>query len=227
MTQQPLSNVRSGASVEFGPGKLSQHPKLCSLVMDIVSLGAQIENSWSNIIVGLMGAEHKAGAAMYMALSGGASRRAALHGAACAVLPPADYMVVRAVEKATNGVRAIRNDFVHHIWAISSDLPDALLLINPSAIQEVHSNLADLIHNSNKDPDANTGRLDLSKVMVWREGDLLEQQALANWAVRVMMHLDVGLMQGGKMKQMQPAFRTFLMDDAKVAEAYKKISAKS
>lgn len=164
MAPQPLSRVKPDAEVKFGAGILASHQKLCCIVMETISFGAQIEFNWSAILVDLLKSDPKTGMAMYEALAGGESRRAALGGAAKSALSEDDFLLFKAIEKVLSPARRVRNDFVHHIWGTSTALPDALLLINPKCLRqfEVEKSVG----------PGYPPNVDRSLIDVWKERDL-------------------------------------------------------
>jgi hypothetical protein len=76
-------------------------------------------------------ADFKVVRGMLQALTGAGGKRAAMDAAAKAALSAEDYPFYEALMKAIRSSRNRRNDFVHHLWGYSPDIPDALLLLDP------------------------------------------------------------------------------------------------
>src|SRR5271156_4524441 len=70
--------------------------------------------------------------AMLQALIGAGGKRAAMDAAAKSALSEEDCLYYDALMRAIKTSRNKRNDFVHHLWGISPDIPDALLLLDPT-----------------------------------------------------------------------------------------------
>jgi hypothetical protein len=186
MAPQPLSRVKASAVVSWGQGALKSYPHLCSIVMEAISFGAQVEFNWSAIIVDLLRAEAKTGMAMYQALSGAEARRTALSAAAKIALSPDDFILFQSVEKALRSARRARNNFVHHIWGTSDQVPDALLLIDPACL---------LDFEVRKSSDGEAREIDNSLIAVWKQRDLESAREAIRDGLSVVGGLARGLLE--------------------------------
>jgi hypothetical protein len=122
--------------------------------------------------------------AMYQALSGAEGKRAALAAAAAEALSesPDDLGLFRAVLKAIRPSSDRRNDYAHHLWGISDDLPDAFLLADPKAWVR-HNTIRVTQKRASRDPSlwAKLATSDpLPAPLHWRHIKVYERPALAN-----------------------------------------------
>jgi hypothetical protein len=134
MPPQPLSKIKSDASVILGPEALSGYPHLASFVMQVIAIWAHIEGNLASMLTNCLRSDIATGAAMYQALISADAKRAALNAVAQSYLSESDFRIFQAVMKVVKPSRDRRNDFAHHIWAFSPEVPDALLLMHPSVV---------------------------------------------------------------------------------------------
>lgn len=227
MSPQPLSRVRSKAEVRFGPNTATTYPHLCSIAMEAITLGAQAEFNWSAILVDFLKADFTTGMAMYEALSGGEARRSALLGAAQSALDADDFLVLKAIDKALAPARRVRNDFVHHIWGRSKEVPDALLLIDPRCLRSYEVGIAVTNAEMNATrrvklpPD-----IDRSLIAVWREKDLKQARDAMIEALDVLARLSIALSVARPAIQIAGRERQQLLNRPAIAQALQQMSPK-
>jgi hypothetical protein len=165
---QPLSSVAPDANYRFGVMTLPDHADLAPYVAQVIHIGTMIEHYSTMMLAGIAHADPEAVLAMHTAVSSASAQRAMLETVAAAKLQKPDNFLFQAVQKAGLPARKIRNDFAHHIWADSREVPNALLLINPKALIEFKLpflkpfTLGETIYRD----------IDRSKIMVYREDDL-------------------------------------------------------
>ncbi|HEV2562337.1 MAG TPA: hypothetical protein VGT78_09375 [Rhizomicrobium sp.] len=197
---------------------LTPYPNLCCIIMEAISFGSQVEFNWSAVLVDLLKSDTKTGMAMYEALSGGESRRAALQGAAEAALPRDDFLLFKAVEKVLAPARRVRNTFAHHIWGVSDAVPNALILIDPKCLRQYEVQRA-----SSLGPE-----VDRSLVTVWKERDLNEARAAIYDGLLILGILADGL--AGKpleRPQINASARQQLLSRPPILQALRKTSQKN
>ena len=215
MAQQPLSRVQPRAGFEWGSGVLAPYPALACIVMDTISLSAQMEFNWSAILVDLLKSDPKTGVAMYEALSGGESQRAVLMAAAKSALLKDDNTLFQAIWKVLLPAKRLRNQFVHHIWGASSEVPNALLLIDPKCLRkfEVEKSVG-----PSYPPD-----VDRSLVTVWREDDLGQGRETVREGLIILGILSEGLAEKPlERAQIGASARERLLNRPEIAQAFQK-----
>lgn len=173
MPPQPLSKVNPKANFRFGNQTFQRYPALAVFVVQVVSLGAIAECKWSEILMHVLKKDHEIAMAMYQALSGGEARRAAVMGAAKKGLSDENFLLFQAVVKATTHARNLRNDFVHHVWGDSPELPGNLLLIEPDCILDWNMGWLGFLEQVPKEADK-------SRVKVWTPEALQEATITVN-----------------------------------------------
>lgn len=221
MGPQPLSRVKATASYNFKIPISAANVELGTIVLSTNNTNAVIDYMWSLIVVDLMHADPKSGSAMYQALSGAEARRAALIAVAIARLSPDDAELFQAVMKAVAAQRRRRNEFAHHLWGISPEIPDALLLADPAIFTE--QQVGALVANQQMQQ---TGRVvapanvDRSRIQVYRRKDLLEAHEEALTAYATVSDLGNGLHWGEGALIVEPE-RTQLLAQPLVGRALK------
>ena len=170
-----------------------------TIAMQVIAAGAGIDYILAYLLTHILSADPKTGMAMYMALSGGASKRAALNAAAEARMSPEDYLLFRAVMMCIGPARNIRNAFAHHLWAYSEELPDAALLVDPECM--VNFDIGVKMVNRAMEQRGIVilpPGYDVSQIYVYRKADLDEILVAANEASAnlVTLALDLQLYDG-------------------------------
>ena len=141
---QPLSRVIRGDTLIRIDRVFQQRADLQGYVAEVIRLGALIDHTWSLVLIGLLKADRRTGVAMYQALTSAEAKRAALGAAATSRLQADDVTLFKACLRAGEGVRRVRNNFAHRIWAYTQDVPDALLLCDPEDLTRVSASAADV-----------------------------------------------------------------------------------
>lgn len=164
MSPQPLSRVKPGAS--WSTGLHLNKSLACDLPDELWALGTKIISTWSFVEAELLrmairyvGADRARIASILHAIRSGSATRAAVEAGALYELDDEDdKKAFRATMKALAHPETIRNRYAHHIWASSEDVPDALLLVDPTTIDRWAAGVTD--------------RIDESKTMVYRRNDM-------------------------------------------------------
>jgi hypothetical protein len=167
----PLSHVRRNAEVEVYPYALRDHPDFALIAMEVIALWADIDGNLAGVLANMLRTDIEAGAAIYEALSGGQSRRAALL-AVATTMPKWQQLLLHACLQAVKPSRDQRNDFAHHVWGRSKDVANALLLMPPDVVTKRNVSLRQRVEHL---PD---GRgviapqdFDRARIMVYRRAD--------------------------------------------------------
>lgn len=177
MPPQPLSKVNRKATYRFGVDTFSRHSDLSPYISEVISLGAIADHEWATILIHLLKADAEAASAMYQALVSAEAKRAALTAAASIRLKGDDLALFNAVGKAVAHSRRLRNNFAHHIWADSPEVPDVLLLIEPEALAEVEVSWVPAL--SQNPSGAEIKSIDKTRVFVWGKKELIEARNTA------------------------------------------------
>jgi hypothetical protein len=186
--------------IEFFPSSVRQHPEFAAAIAYVIACGGFIDCTLASMLTLLLHAEPRAGTAMYMALSGAEARRAALSAAAKEVLTPENFAGFQDVLAKTKAARERRNDFAHHLWGFSKQIPDGLLLISPEAFAERDVSVAEV----NREIAATKtvrlpAPLNPDEIQVYRKADFDESTRLLQAAVnsldvlRIEIALSIGL----------------------------------
>jgi hypothetical protein len=192
---QPLSRVVPNADLNIGAGALSRVPQFSSLIMTVIANLAHLDGDWGTIFSRLLKSDIAVGTAVYQAFNGLEARRIALFAAADKALPEWQMIALRAVWSQTTAARAQRDRFAHHVWATSEQVPDALLLMDPSVVVERNISFR---QQSVELPDGRgviaPQNFDHSRVFVYRQGDFeraAKEAQQAAWIV-TLLHGAIG-----------------------------------
>lgn len=179
MTGQPLSRVRPKANYTFPRDPFQQRRDLAPYIAEVIMLDAATEHRLALILVDALRADPKTAIAMYQAVQSLEARRKMLVAAMGAKLNRDDQLLVDAVMNAIAPSHSVRHAFAHHIWGLSHEIPDALLLINPADLLRYDADAADINIKMRKSPQAIPPTpLDKSKITVWRKPDF--ERAVTN-----------------------------------------------
>lgn len=146
--------------------------------MTTISRWARTDAMLAELLSAMLKSEDLAvGMAIYQSLAAGGSRQrqTALLAAAEEALSAEDYWLVQAVIEVSTTSRNQRNDFAHHLWGVSDDVPNALLLVDPKVfvrhltMRSLYSKgtLAMYSRYAMKGKDMPSGDLDHSRVQVY------------------------------------------------------------
>lgn len=131
---QPLSKVNSNAGYELcnaGQRVLSERPQLAVMAIEAVASWVNVESFLMRLFVTLMGGHRELAARIYMALEIQSAKNAALGEIIKTVKDEKMQALILAVIAIAKTNQKSRDKLVHHIWGISRDIPDALLLVDP------------------------------------------------------------------------------------------------
>jgi hypothetical protein len=104
------------------------------LICTIFAQWALIEKEMQMLLVRVLGADKGPAHAIYDVLTAQHLQTAALTAAARAALTQDQFEVFSAAIAVANSVQKQRNKLAHWIWARSDQVPNALLLVNPKAL---------------------------------------------------------------------------------------------
>lgn len=134
MTQQPLSRVRSNAQVIVGPGSqiFDRRPDFALQSARIISNWAYCESLLKGTLANLLEAEAGPVSAIVESIKGTANyfdiiEAAAKHKLKGRELETAKFVMSRVRHDAKN-----RNKIAHFLWAFCDELPDAVILVDPT-----------------------------------------------------------------------------------------------
>jgi hypothetical protein len=240
MGPQPLSRVKRNASTLFDPEALLKGPELAKYPMTVIARWGSIDRFLAELLVVMLRSTDLAvGMAMFQALTSGEARRAALLAAGAEALNPGsdDHCLFQAVLNVIAPSRNRRNDFAHHLWGISSDLPNALLLVDPK-IWVKQSTLAEVYERALSDPNPRwffnaltqmppTRFIDHKNVQVFRERDFLEDVKAAQEADAYVLLLNFALdrQRFGDAKADQ--VRSTLLSAPRVRQEFQRLTTES
>lgn len=186
MPPQPLSKVKPGARVSFHPLALTLRPAHATQIAKVFACWSDSDALLANSTAQFLKADYEIVSAMLQALSSAEARRDVILAAAKESLSPEDYLLFRAVLNVTRASRNRRNEFAHHLWGVSDDLLDAVLLADPKIILQPLTDMRARIRDNPLEDKPYVEAPDASQIYVYRERDLGEE---VDHASRAHLHI--------------------------------------
>jgi hypothetical protein len=167
---QPLSRVKPDAVTNWGNAEtMIKRPTLAAKVARCIAQWSEIEIHLGAFLGLLLHANQKAALAMYSSLENRAAQLRLIYGAAEASIPGNQFDVIAVlIANVLRPVMRERDRFAHWVWGYSDDLPDALLISEPS---ESLKNLMAALHLFPGVEDAAV-RTNFNLIYVIRDPDL-------------------------------------------------------
>lgn len=201
---QPLSNISPSAEFKLATNVLVDRPDLANPVTEIFALWAVVEQEFQILFSRIVGPDETAADAVYSILTSEGLQRTALNAVAKAKFgaDSEKFEVFSAVLAVCKRAGKIRHKLAHWRWGISPDLPDALLLADPSDVKLVsltHTYIRTLEPLDGERRPERTARIlehitfDTSKILVYSQKDLQEGLEGIGQAARALFHLDLYL----------------------------------
>lgn len=132
----PISRVMPNANIIIGNAghrALSERKELAVLAMEAIGSSSNVENFLLHLFMTLFGGDKAMAARIYLALDVQRAKTQALNEAVSSVANEKIRDLINAVIGLSKTTKKSRDDLAHHIWGISPQLPDALLLLDPKA----------------------------------------------------------------------------------------------
>ena len=169
MAPQPLSRVHPTANVRLSDDAISQRPKLSRFIPEIIARWTGIEIQLAATLSGFLRAEAAPVTAMLHAINSISTQMDMILAAGSSKLYDPELEALEAVVKIAKAAAKKRNRIVHHVWGLASELPDALLLVDPEACTEKYIKAQEAARSGQPAPEVNR-----EQVMVYREKDFIE-----------------------------------------------------
>jgi hypothetical protein len=133
MSPQPLSNVRRDAKVLVLDTAADLRPRHAQRAARAIAIASNIEAQIIGVFAEMLGAKAEPAAAIFMALRSANAQTAAIEAVAEVVLSGEDAEIFLVVQEIIAAAAVHRNRFAHWLWAYCEELPEALLLVDPTA----------------------------------------------------------------------------------------------
>lgn len=144
---QPLSRVNPNATIiiaNAGHRPLAERPQLAILVGEAINSWSNVESFLLRLFVRLFGGNGAMAAKIYLALEIQSAKTIALLEAVNAVPDEKIQALIKAVIAISKTNQKFRDKLAHHVWGVSPQLPDALLLADPKTFVIEGSNYEDV-----------------------------------------------------------------------------------
>lgn len=140
----------------------------------VIAHWSDIETNIAAILAFVLHTEAAPTMAMIQAIRSATAQMDMIEAAGSAKLADPELEIFEATILLARKAAKKRNPIAHHIWAICEELPDALLLIEPSAYLEMFVVISKALNENTAHLRNPIAEPDKSRVMVYREGDFLE-----------------------------------------------------
>jgi hypothetical protein len=195
---QPLRRVYPrDARQRFGVAEVLAFPGLVAHIHTVTQIWAYNEAILDGLLANFLEADFKVVRAMTKALTGAEGKRAAITAAGRLSLSEDDFSLFEAVMKVVRPSRQRRNDFVHHLWGVSPDIPGALLLLDPQEIVEAQFAVNALLASHRAGRPQTMIPKDMNP-MVYFEKDLVESATTAAEAADLINQLAFACSKAGE-----------------------------
>jgi len=135
---QPYPKHLKNFKVEVGVAALKR-PQHLMIGMYAVSLYSQVDLMLATAFSNLLGSDPAPTVAMLNSLRNGRIRREAMVAVAKDILIDEEMKLFRAVLSVTGSVEKERNRLAHWLWGIDDQLPDKVVLVDPSKMAKVNT----------------------------------------------------------------------------------------
>src|SRR5262249_30638566 len=137
---QPLSRVRPSASTFWGQqDTMARRPSLALKIAECIAEWAEIETTLGMFLGLLLHANPQSALAMWSSVENRTSQMRMLDAAAESQLPADHYDIIAVLQTAyIRPAMKERDKLAHWCWGYSEDLPDALILAEPSTKMAHH-----------------------------------------------------------------------------------------
>ena len=139
----PISRVYPNASImlsNVGDYPLSRHPNLAALAIEAISSWSNVESFMLHMFITMMGGPTDNAAAVYLALDSRSAKSAAINAIAEKTLSAENRRLLRAILRTIKSNGGARDKLAHWVWGDSPDIPDGLLLADPTKLARIEIN---------------------------------------------------------------------------------------
>lgn len=165
--------------MRFDPLALSERPEHSYLIAGIINMWSYIEAALGSIMSDVMAPNTNIAAAMYSAFQSFQTQRVLLDTVMKDRLSPINFELYSVLMITITPLARDRHNFAHRLLGISSDLPDAVLLVEAQELWKARASAMEASFKRLYDGDVEWTRadpfvLDRSKVSVYKIQDLNE-----------------------------------------------------
>jgi hypothetical protein len=129
VTPQPYKRV-PGSAFSYSDA-IRRRPELAAMAMEVIATWSEIEQEFGLLLSCFLNSEYEKTVLLYQQIDIQRMRRAVLLRIAKAALSPEDHLLLRALFELSEASEKRRNEFAHHVWAISFPQKNELLLVDP------------------------------------------------------------------------------------------------
>jgi hypothetical protein len=177
MARQPLNYVRRRAKFRVPANALAERPELAALIGECIAVWSQVEAQLAILLSAIMKAETGITAAVFLSIRNSRAQREALSAAAQIGLKDRELEMFSAIALLYQSLDGQRTDLAHGVFAVSEDLPDALLWIDAKDFTNHHveswSDVPSNVFLAQLAKDAESEQKLRDKFFVYRKDDFI------------------------------------------------------
>jgi hypothetical protein len=174
MPRQPLLNVKPKARVRFAANALGERPALAALVGECIGFWSQLEAQLAILLSSIMRAETAIASAVFLSIRNSRAQREALAAAAQIGLQGRELEMFSAISLVYQPLDAQRTDLAHGLFAVSDDLPEAIVWVDAKDFTRQHvQEWADFWKNPFGPSFSAVDEALKPKLFIYRENDLI------------------------------------------------------
>jgi hypothetical protein len=122
--------VRPKAKVRFPANALAERTELAALVGECIAFWSHVEAQIAILLAAIMKAETAIASAVFLSIRNSRAQREALAEAAKVALKDRELEMFSAIAMVYQSLDGQRSDLAHGVFAMSDDLPDAILWVD-------------------------------------------------------------------------------------------------
>lgn len=197
---QPLSSLKIKRMVSIGSNTDSparHRPALALSAMNLIAEWSLLEGFINGMFAQLLGANPGPSAAIFATIRSPQGQRDAMRAVVDAALADqAERDIIFAMLSVYDAASGLRNRVAHWVWGHAYDLPNAVLLANPTAYADFQSRIASWSLSAREDPmkASPPPALDYRQVFAYEQSDFDEASARIQRAIELVHRVTSTLM---------------------------------
>lgn len=174
--------------------EVAAYPHLLAKIQTVIHIWAGIDITMELMAAVFLKADYVVVHEMLAALMSSDGKRAAITAAARETLGDEDFQLYESIMKAIGPSRMRRNEFTHHLWGVSPEVPNALVLLNPKDMARFSADVQQGSVDFDRLRSPDWGGPKQMEVVLYREADLDRSIRDAEAAARLVNTLRISLM---------------------------------
>lgn len=151
---------------------VSERPALAAHIGEVIAMWSIVEQQESQLLSHLLKAEATVGATLFSSIRAEAGRLAMIQSAATRYLTAPLAEEFAQLKRKIQKVGSYRDQIAHNIWAVPSEMPDALVLMDSRTLTELTAQMTAASHGGKYEANDTLER-HFNASQTWRELEFL------------------------------------------------------